>query len=59
MQCVGGYFIRAVNLPRFWYYWAHFIDFQVSSPLTSLYFESVTQRKTAITNSYLFADICI
>ena len=26
---VGGYFIRAVNLPRFWYYWAHFIDFQV------------------------------
>ncbi|THH19185.1 hypothetical protein EUX98_g8828 [Antrodiella citrinella] len=25
---VGGYFIRAVNLPRFWYYWAHFIDFQ-------------------------------
>ena len=28
-MCVGGYFIRAVNLPRFWYYWAHFIDFQV------------------------------
>ena len=27
-QSVGGYFIRAVNLPRFWYYWAHFIDFQ-------------------------------
>jgi len=27
-MCVGGYFIRAVNLPRFWYYWAHFIDFQ-------------------------------
>lgn len=25
---VGGYFIRAVNLPRFWYYWAHFIDYQ-------------------------------
>jgi len=25
---VGGYFIRAVNLPRFWYFWAHFIDFQ-------------------------------
>ena len=29
-MCVGGYFIKAVNLPRFWYYWAHFIDFQVS-----------------------------
>lgn len=27
-QSVGGYFIRTVNLPRFWYYWAHFIDFQ-------------------------------
>lgn len=27
-QSVGGYFIRAVNLPRFWYYWAHFIDYQ-------------------------------
>ncbi|KAG9015259.1 hypothetical protein FRB95_010725 [Tulasnella sp. JGI-2019a] len=25
---VGGYFIKAVSLPRFWYYWAHFIDFQ-------------------------------
>lgn len=24
-MCVQGYFIRAVNLPRFWYYWAHFI----------------------------------
>jgi len=27
-MCVGGYFIRAVNLPRFWYFWAHFIDYQ-------------------------------
>lgn len=27
-QSVGGYFIRAVDLPRFWYYWAHFIDYQ-------------------------------
>ena len=27
-QSVGGYFIRAVNLPRFWYYRAHFIDYQ-------------------------------
>ncbi|KAG8885259.1 hypothetical protein FRB97_001705 [Tulasnella sp. 331] len=25
---VGGYFIKAVNLPKFWYYWAHFIDYQ-------------------------------
>ncbi|KAG9039437.1 hypothetical protein FRB95_010726 [Tulasnella sp. JGI-2019a] len=25
---VGGYFIKAVSLPRFWYYWAHFIDYQ-------------------------------
>lgn len=25
---VGGYFIRAVDLPRFWYYWAHWIDYQ-------------------------------
>ena len=28
---VGGYFIRAINLPRFWFYWAHFIDYQVST----------------------------
>lgn len=28
-KCVGGYFIKAVNLPRFWYFWAHFIDYQV------------------------------
>ena len=28
-QCVQGYFIRAVSLPRFWYYWAHWIDYQV------------------------------
>ncbi|TDL28023.1 P-loop containing nucleoside triphosphate hydrolase protein [Rickenella mellea] len=27
-MCVGGYFIKAVNLPRFWYFWAHFIDYQ-------------------------------
>jgi len=27
-MCVQGYFIRAVNLPRFWYYWAHWIDYQ-------------------------------
>ncbi|PWN52543.1 P-loop containing nucleoside triphosphate hydrolase protein [Violaceomyces palustris] len=27
-MCVQGYFIRAVNLPAFWYYWAHFIDYQ-------------------------------
>ena len=32
---VGGYFIRTVNLPRFWYYWAHFIDYQVRSPQNS------------------------
>jgi hypothetical protein len=24
-QCVQGYFIRATSLPRFWYYWAHWI----------------------------------
>lgn len=24
---VQGYFIR--NLPKFWYYWAHFIDYEV------------------------------
>ncbi|SPO26649.1 related to ATP-binding cassette protein (ABC) transporter [Ustilago trichophora] len=27
-MCVQGYFIRAVNLPRFWYYWAHWIDYE-------------------------------
>lgn len=27
-MCVQGYFIRAVNLPRLWYYWAHFIDYE-------------------------------
>ncbi|KAJ9111238.1 hypothetical protein QFC22_006538 [Naganishia vaughanmartiniae] len=25
---VGGYFIRAVNLPRFWYYSFHWMDYQ-------------------------------
>lgn len=35
VQCVGGYFIRAVNLPRFWYYWAHFIDYQVRFQIVS------------------------
>ncbi|EST05077.1 ABC-2 type transporter [Kalmanozyma brasiliensis GHG001] len=27
-MCVQGYFIRAANLPRFWYYWAHWIDYE-------------------------------
>jgi len=27
-MCVQGYFIRAVNLPRFWYYTFHWIDYQ-------------------------------
>ncbi|SNX85063.1 related to ATP-binding cassette protein (ABC) transporter [Melanopsichium pennsylvanicum] len=27
-MCVQGYFIRAVNLPKFWYYWAHWIDYE-------------------------------
>ena len=25
IQCVQGYFIKATSLPRFWYYWAHWI----------------------------------
>jgi len=27
-MCVQGYFIRAVNLPRFWFYSFHWIDYQ-------------------------------
>lgn len=27
-MCVQGCFIRAVSLPRFWYYWAHWIDYE-------------------------------
>jgi len=27
-MCVQGYFVKATSLPRFWYYWAHWIDFQ-------------------------------
>ncbi|BGP05738.1 hypothetical protein JCM10049v2_001551 [Rhodotorula toruloides] len=27
-MCVQGYFIRATSLPKFWYYWAHFIDYE-------------------------------
>ncbi|KAF8495061.1 P-loop containing nucleoside triphosphate hydrolase protein [Gautieria morchelliformis] len=27
-MCVQGYFIRATALPRFWYFWAHWIDYQ-------------------------------
>ncbi|TKA52191.1 hypothetical protein B0A53_05035 [Rhodotorula sp. CCFEE 5036] len=30
-MCVQGYFIRATSLPRFWYYTAHFIDYQTFS----------------------------
>ena len=49
-QCVGGYFIKAVNLPRFWYYWAHFIDYQVcpSSELISCQTYAIAaSRRTA------------
>lgn len=35
-QCVQGYFIRAVNLPRFWYYSFHWIDYQVCMHPTGL-----------------------
>ncbi|KAF8324153.1 P-loop containing nucleoside triphosphate hydrolase protein [Cantharellus anzutake] len=45
-MCVQGYFIRAVSLPRFWYYWAHWIDYQtfafnllVRNDLTGLVFQ--------------------
>ncbi|EIN11024.1 P-loop containing nucleoside triphosphate hydrolase protein [Punctularia strigosozonata HHB-11173 SS5] len=27
-MCNQGFFIRASNLPRFWYYWAHWIDYE-------------------------------
>lgn len=27
-MCVQGFFIRASSLPRFWYYWAHWIDYE-------------------------------
>ncbi|KAF9520412.1 hypothetical protein BS47DRAFT_1447053 [Hydnum rufescens UP504] len=27
-MCVQGYLVRTPNLPRFWYYWAHWIDYQ-------------------------------
>jgi len=27
-MCVQGYFIKATSLPRFWYYWAHWIDYE-------------------------------
>ncbi|KAJ3411932.1 hypothetical protein HDV05_001513 [Chytridiales sp. JEL 0842] len=27
-MCVQGYFIRAISLPRFWYYSFHFMDYQ-------------------------------
>lgn len=27
-MCTQGYFIRTANLPRFWYYWAHFINYE-------------------------------
>ncbi|TCD65881.1 hypothetical protein EIP91_002041 [Steccherinum ochraceum] len=27
-MCVSGFFLRTVDMPRFWYYWAHWIDFQ-------------------------------
>ncbi|KAI0031344.1 P-loop containing nucleoside triphosphate hydrolase protein [Vararia minispora EC-137] len=30
-MCVGGYFVSANELPKFWYYWAHFIGFQTYS----------------------------
>ncbi|KAF9519008.1 hypothetical protein BS47DRAFT_1337557 [Hydnum rufescens UP504] len=27
-MCVEGFLVRAPSLPRFWYYWAHWIDYQ-------------------------------
>lgn len=27
-MCTQGYFIRTASLPRFWYYWAHFINYE-------------------------------
>jgi len=27
-MCVQGFLVRTPNLPRFWYYWAHWIDYQ-------------------------------
>ena len=42
-QCVGGYFIRTVNLPRFWYYWAHFIDYQAR---THFFFSFIPSQLT-------------
>jgi ABC-type multidrug transport system permease subunit len=27
-MCTQGYFIKTASLPRFWYYWAHFINYE-------------------------------
>ncbi|TCD65880.1 hypothetical protein EIP91_002040 [Steccherinum ochraceum] len=27
-MCVAGFLLRTVDMPRFWYYWSHWIDFE-------------------------------
>ncbi|KAF9517569.1 hypothetical protein BS47DRAFT_1339430 [Hydnum rufescens UP504] len=46
-MCVQGYFIRAVNLPRFWYYCAHFIDYQASFPNNTFAFNLLVRNDLA------------
>ncbi|KAI0683161.1 P-loop containing nucleoside triphosphate hydrolase protein [Cytidiella melzeri] len=57
-MCVGGYFIRAVNLPRFWYYWAHFIDYQTYAfdLLVHNDFQGITLACTTLADGSCFCD---
>ncbi|KAH8091409.1 P-loop containing nucleoside triphosphate hydrolase protein [Cristinia sonorae] len=55
---VGGYFIRAVNLPRFWYSWAHWIDFQTYAFTLLTYndFKGLVLSCTTLADGSCFCD---
>ncbi|PWN31519.1 P-loop containing nucleoside triphosphate hydrolase protein [Meira miltonrushii] len=59
-----GYFIRTVNLPRFWYYWAHFINYEtyafallVRTDFNNLQFKCIIPGQCAFPPSATNPDI--
>lgn len=59
-----GYFIRTVNLPRFWYYWAHFINYEtyafallVRTDFNNLQFKCIIPGQCAFPSSTNNPDI--
>jgi hypothetical protein len=54
LKCVQGFLVRTPNLPRFWYYWAHWIDYQ-ACPWDFFFFwlnECLTDRSRLLHSVY-------